>query len=149
MCVCQCVSVYLCVSSCVCRCVCVCGKAKSTFYLRLVLFLSQTMQKLQRHHKSNGKSNPFSRVFHSPLSPIPCHQHNLLPQYKCHEKKVNFKKLFQSNLAICCCLLLLTPIRCHCFYGKARQRERETQRERKTKWTTRIWGGNTHRHTYI
>lgn len=57
-----------------------------------------------------------------PASPV-----HLRPLYKMAQKKVNFKKLFQINLAICfsCCLLVLTSIHCHCFNRHQRQKEEE------------------------
>lgn len=141
---------------CVYLCVCVC-KAKQVNLLSVPrpLFVTN-YAKIAAPSQIKWQVKPLSDPAHlslsSPSTPLPSyHEHNLLPQYKWHEKKVNFKKLFQSNLAICCCLLLLTPIRCHCFYGKARQskRERETHRVRGRRREQQENEVETHRHTNI
>lgn len=144
----------------VCVSVCVCDIASqpsicasSSFCHKLCKNCSAITNQMASQIRTNPPSSlpsMQSRVHLSPFStPFPAPPHDFclsqLPQYKWHEKKVNFKKLFQSNLAICCCLLLLTPIRCHCFYGKARGSDRERERDKlnskKMRWK------HTHTHT--
>lgn len=122
-CVCQCVSLYTCVCVCVAKpsqpSIC----ASSSFCQKLCKNCSAITNQMASQTPSDPAHLSLSPL--PPLHPLPSRATSttFCPNTNGMRKKVNFKKLFQSNLAICCCLLLLTPIRCHCFYGKARQRE--------------------------